>query len=139
MSTSEALSRAREKGLDLVLVAPDLKAPVCRIADYGKMRYEIKKKERQSQKQRTGILKELKVRPKIGEHDLVVRINQAKEFLGKKFRVKVTLTFRGREATHPELGRKILQRIIEEVSSVGIPEASPKRDGKLLLLMLIPK
>jgi translation initiation factor IF-3 len=131
---------ARESGLDLVLISPNVQPPVCKIADYGKLRYELIKKEKEAKKgQKAGILKELKLTPNIGEHDYQVVFRKAVDFLGKKNKVKVTLKFRGREVTHPEVGARVLQRLITELAQIGTPERPPKLEGKHYWMMLTPK
>lgn len=141
ITIDKAQQLARERGLDLVLIAPTVKPPVCKIADYGKLRYELIKKEKEARKGQkgVGILKELKLSPKIGEHDYQVVLRKAIAFLTKKNKVKVTLRFRGREITHPDVGMKVLQRLISEVVQAGVPESPPKLEGKTFLMMLMPK
>jgi translation initiation factor IF-3 len=140
MSRDQALTMARENGLDLILLAPDEKAPVCKIADFGKMKYEMLKQEKEARKkQKASTMKELKLSSKIGEHDFNVVLNKTVEFLKKGHKVKITLRFKGREVTHPELGEKVLQRMINDTASYGAPEAKPKLEGKLYFMMLMPK
>lgn len=140
MTRDQALAMAREQGFDLILVASDEKAPVCKIADFGKMKYEMLKQEKEARKkQKTSSLKELKLSSKIGEHDFNVVLNKALEFLKKGHKVKITLRFKGREVTHPELGARVLERMIEGVSTCGAPETRPKLEGKLYFMLLMPK
>ena len=140
MPKPQAINLAKEKGYDLILVAADEKAPVCKIADFGKMKYEILKQEKEARKkQKSGTLKELKLSIKIGEHDYNVVLRKALEFLAKGHRVKLTLQFKGREVTHPQIGEKIVQRFISDVSANGVPENRPKLEGKMYWLMLVPK
>ncbi len=137
MSGAEALSAARAAGLDLVEVAPGSKPPVCRIMDYGKFKYQQKKK---AVKQVSTRLKELRLRPKTGEHDLVVKINKAREFLAKKDKVLLSITFRGRESIYTEDGMKLVETIIEQLTDVAKVEAPPKLLGKKKLnCTLAPK
>lgn len=140
MSRDQALSIARENGYDLILVAPDEKNPVCKIADFGKMKYEMLKQEKEARKkQKATSLKELKLSSKIGDHDYNVVMNKTVDFLKKGHKVKITLRFKGREVTHPELGERVLQRLINDVGTCGVPEARPKLEGKLYYMMLVPK
>jgi translation initiation factor IF-3 len=136
----EALAAADEAGLDLVEVSPNAKPPVCKIMDYGRYRYEqTKKKQEAKKKQSTFQLKEIKVRPKTGEHDLQVKIGHIKKFIGNKDKVKVSVIFRGREITLSELGRAVLQRVIEETEEVAMVEQDPKFEGRMLVMVLSPK
>ncbi|MGD8880578.1 MAG: translation initiation factor IF-3 [Desulfobacterales bacterium] len=138
--TKEALAAAADVGLDLVEVSPNADPPVCKIMDYGRYRYEqTKKKQEAKKKQSTFQLKEIKVRPKTGEHDLQVKIGHIKKFIGKKDKVKVTVIFRGREITLSELGRGVLNRIIEETEEIAMVEQSPKFEGRFLVMVLSPK
>ena len=136
----EALAAAVEAGLDLVEVSPNANPPVCKIMDYGRYRYEqTKKKQEAKKKQSTFQLKEIKVRPKTGEHDLQVKIGHIKKFIEKKDKVKVSVVFRGREITLSELGMAVLQRVIEETEEIAVVEQSPKFEGRLLVMVLSPK
>jgi translation initiation factor IF-3 len=136
----EALAAADEAGLDLVEVSPSAKPPVCKIMDYGRYRYEqTKKKQEAKKKQSTFQLKEIKVRPKTGEHDLQVKIGHIKKFIGNKDKVKVSVIFRGREITLSELGRTVLQRIIEETEEIAMVEQEPKFEGRTLVMVLSSK
>ena len=121
-------------------VSPNAKPPVCKIMDYGRYRYEqTKKKQEAKKKQSTFQLKEIKVRPKTGEHDLQVKIAHIKKFIGNKDKVKVSVIFRGREITMSELGRTVLQKIIEETEEVAMVEQDPKFEGRILVMVLSPK
>ena len=139
-STSEALRRAREAGLDLVEVAPTARPPVCKILDYGKWRYQQQKKEDKSRaSSRAGQLKELKFRTvKIGDHDLMIKINHAREFLKEGNKVQFTLQFRGREMAHLELGRDIFKKIKDELWLVSKVERDAKMEGRRMTLVLQP-
>ncbi len=138
--TKEALAAAVDAGLDLVEVSPNANPPVCKIMDYGRFRYEqTKKKQEAKKKQSTFQLKEIKVRPKTGEHDLQVKISHIKKFIGKKDKVKVSVIFRGREITLKELGMAVLQRIIEETEEFAMVEQNPKFEGRILVMVLSPK
>ena len=136
----EALEAAAEAGLDLVEVSPNANPPVCKIMDYGRYRYEqTKKKHEAKKKQSTFQLKEIKVRPKTGEHDLQVKIGHIKKFIGKKDKVKVSVIFRGREITLSELGRAVLQKIVDETEEIAMVEMEPKFEGRILVMVLAPK
>lgn len=136
----EALAMARELGLDLVEVAPLANPPVCRILDYGKWRYEEEQKAKESRRKSTNIsIKEMKYRPKIGTADFDTKTRKIAEFLGEGHKVKVTIMFRGREMQHPELGMKILDHVAAEVAEVGKVEASPKIDGRNMVMVLAPE
>jgi translation initiation factor IF-3 len=131
---------ARERGYDLVLISPNAKPPVCRIADVGKLKYELSKQEKAARKgQRGGGLKEVKLSPKIAVHDYNVRLAKARECLEKKYKVKVSMFFRGRENIHVNLGRKVMDRLIEAVADMGKVEAPPKKFGKNLIVVIAPK
>jgi translation initiation factor IF-3 len=139
-STSEALKMAREAGLDLVEVAPTARPPVCKIMDYGKWRYQQQKKEDKSRASaRGGQLKELKLKTvKIGEHDLMIKINHAKEFLKEGNKVQFTLQFKGREMAHLELGRDIFTKIKSELWPFSKIERDSKMEGRRMTLVLQP-
>lgn len=138
--TSEALRLAYEAGLDLVEVAPNERPPVCRIMDYGKFKYEQKKKHAQSAKQHQVQLKEIRLRPKTGEHDIEFKVKQAREFLTHKDKVKLNVIFRGRENAHHERGREILVSIIDELQDVAKIEKPPTLEGgRNMTAVLAPK
>ncbi|NCO66878.1 MAG: translation initiation factor IF-3 [Candidatus Aquicultor secundus] len=137
--TDEALRIAYDAGLDLVEVAPQADPPVCRIMDYGKYRYEQTQKMKRAKKHSaTMMLKEMKLRPKIDSHDYEVKKKHIVRFLEDGAKVKVTIMFRGREMAHTDLGRKLLDRIVEEVSELGKVEAYPKLDGRNMIMVLAP-
>ena len=138
MSTAEALDKARQVGLDLVEVASDSRPPVCRIMDYGKYRYQQKKRSSKSHVHQSK-LKEVWLHPKTGDHDLQVKAHKAREFLVNKDKVQIVVKFRGRENAHIEEGSKILYRMIEMLEDVGKLEASPKHAQKQVLCTLSPK
>jgi len=138
MSTSDALDKARQAGLDLVEVAADSKPPVCRIMDYGKYRYQQKKRLNKVHVHQSK-LKEVWLHPKTGEHDLLVKVNKAREFLTNKDRVQITVKFRGRENAHVEEGSKVLYRMIDMLEDVGKIEVPPKPAHKQILCTLAPK
>lgn len=131
---------ARERGLDLILIAATSKPPVARIGDYGKLKYELAKKEKEARKSsKSGTVKEVKLSPKIAQHDFDVRVDKAKELLAKGHKVKINIFFRGREMAHVDYGRKVLDRMIEALAEVGKTEAPPKMEGKNLNLLIGPK
>ena len=138
--TYRALATAADHGLDLVEISPNANPPVCKIMDYGRYKYEQTKKKQEAKKKQTVFqLKEIKVRPKTGEHDLMVKIGHIKKFIEKKDKVKVTVIFRGREITLSELGRKVLDQIIEKTEDIAVIEQSPKFEGRTLVMVLAPK
>lgn len=131
---------AREAGLDLVEVAPEANPPVCRIMDYSKYKYEQSKKEKLAKKkQKTIELKEIKMKPKIAEHDYQFKLKHVQRFLQKGERVKVTLAFRGREIMHFDLGRKILERLSKDIASFGEITKEPTKEHKFLIMIIDPK
>lgn len=135
----EALKIAREKGLDLVEVSPTAQPPVCRIMDFGKYMYEQEKKERQAKKnQKTFVVKEVKFRINVDEHDYQTKKNHVLRFLEEGDKVKATIFFRGREMTRQGLGREILKRLIGDISDKGIVENMPRQEGNTLHLILAP-
>ncbi|UCH24053.1 MAG: translation initiation factor IF-3 [Deltaproteobacteria bacterium] len=138
--TTEALETAADFGLDLVEISPNADPPVCKIMDYGRYKYEqTKKRQEAKKKQSTFQVKEIKIRPKTGDHDLQVKIGHIKKFIGKKDKVKVTVVFRGREITLSELGKALLTRIVDETEEIALVEQSPKFEGRTLVMVLAPK
>jgi len=135
--TSQALEKAREAGLDLVEVAPDERPPVCKILDYGKMRFEASLKGNKS-KVRQQKLKEIRVRPKTGDHDVDTKVQQARKFLERNDKVQVTVQFRGREMQHQEEGRRVLNAILEKLADVGKVERPASMDGRKMTVLLMP-
>lgn len=139
ISLRDALAIAEERSLDLVEVAPNAVPPVCRIADYGKLRYEQSKKEREARKhQKQTELKQIRLEPKTDDHDIDVKAKQARRFLLDGDKVKFNLRFRGREIFHPEIGREILERMAEELRDVATVEQRPLMEGRVLSLLLAP-
>lgn len=135
----EALDMAQNANLDLVMVAPKAKPPVCRIMDYGKYRFEQQKKEREARKkQKTITLKEIRLSPNIEEHDFNTKLRNARKFLSKGDKVKASIRFRGRMITHSEIGRDVLMRMAKECEDVADIEARPKMDGRSMFLVLTP-
>ena len=140
MPTREALRMAEEQHLDLVEVAPKAKPPVCRIMDFGKYRYEQQKREKEAKKKQKVInIKEVKLRPNIEQHDFDVKLKNALRFVEEGNKVKVTIMFRGRELSHPELGREVLQRVAAELKDLVSIERDAKLEGKNMIMILAPK
>jgi len=136
--TEEAMSLAREAGLDLVEVAPNERPPVCRIMDFGKFKYQQKKKHHKTHVHHTKI-KEIRLRPKTGDHDIEFKVNQAKTFLMHKDKVIVSVVFRGRELAHIDEGQRVMKNILEQLDPVGKVEAAPQQMGRRLICTLAPK
>lgn len=135
----EAQEMAQQRGLDLIEVAPDASPPVCKIADYGRLRYsEQKKKTEMRKKQKITLLKEIQLRPNIQEHDYQVKLSHAIGFLQNRDKVKLTLQFRGREVAFAEAGRKVIERIIGDLASVGKIESPPKLEGRRIIGIISP-
>jgi len=135
----QALQTAREQDLDLVEVAPNANPPVCRIMDYRRYQYEQQQKKKESRRRATNVvIKEMKFRPKISGHDYETKMKKVEQFLGEGNKVKLTIMFRGREMAHPELGRKILDRIAEQVSEIAVVESAPRQDGRNMTMVLHP-
>jgi translation initiation factor IF-3 len=135
----EALKTAMEMDLDLVEVATKSDPPVCRIMDYGKFKYEQSKKSQESRKKQTIIhLKEIKLRPKTDDHDFQFKVRHMERFLKEGNKVKVSMIFRGREIMHPDIGEKILKRVIDFTKEFGVVEQAPKREGRAMNMILAP-
>ncbi len=140
MPTAEALEIAEKKKLDLVNVAPAARPPVCRLMDYGKFKYEQSKKDREARKkQKLTTLKEIKLRPNIEKHDLAVKVKSSRRFLESGDKVKVTVMFRGREITHPEIAQRLCQRMAEDLAECAVVERVPKLEGRNMIMILTPK
>ncbi len=140
MNTREALRLAEEKNLDLVEVAPNGKPPVCRIMNYGKFKYEQQKRDKEAKKkQKVFQIKEVKLRPNIDEHDFFVKLKNAQRFLADGNKVKVTIMFRGREMSHPELGQEVLDRFAHELGDTIACEKAPKIEGRNMTMIVAPK
>jgi translation initiation factor IF-3 len=140
LPTSQALAAATEFGLDLVEVSPLAKPPVCKIMDYGRYKYEQTKKQQEAKKKQSSFqLKEIKVRPKTGEHDLQTKLGHIKKFIARKDKVKVTVMFRGREITLSNLGRELLDKIAEAVADIASVEQPPKFEGRTMVMVLTPR
>jgi translation initiation factor IF-3 len=138
LATADALQEARKVGLDLVEVAPNERPPVCRIMDFGKFKYQQKKRQHKGQAHQVRI-KEIRVRPKTGDNDLQTKVNHAREFLAHKNKVIVTVVFRGREMAHVEEGRKVVDQVIELLADVSKIEAPPVHHGRRMTCTLAPK
>ncbi len=140
MQTLDALKRAEEAGLDLVEVAPTVTPPVCRIIDYSKYKYEQEKREKEARKkQRIVHIKEIRMGPKIGEHDYQFKLRFLEDFLKRGDKVKVTMMFRGREMAHIDLGRKVLDRLASDISAVGEIEQFPRLEGRFFSMTIKAK
>ena len=139
MSTSKAISIAKEEGLDLIEIAPNANPPVCKIIDMGKFKYEAQKKANKAKKRQKKIeLKEIKLRPVTEVHDYNFKLKNAQKFLSKGDKVKFTIRFKGRELMHSNLGNDLMNRIQEDIKSVGKVEMSPKLDGKQMIMVIQP-
>ncbi|HRV91557.1 MAG TPA: translation initiation factor IF-3 [Anaerolineae bacterium] len=139
MSIKEALRIAQERDTDLVEVAPGANPPVCRLMDYGKYLYEAQKRDRDARKSQTKVeVKEIRLRPKTGEHDIGYKLKQARTFLSRGAKVKVRLRFRGREVTHPEVALDLMTHIAKELEDISIVEQRPSKEGMTMLMVLAP-
>ena len=137
--TADALEKARELGYDLVEVAPEARPPVCRIMDFGKFKYDKSKRTQKSSKQHQTKLKEIRLRPKTGQHDIDFKVKQAINFLKHRDKVQVTVMFRGREMAHIEEGRKVMQGVIEQLSEYGKLESNPSQQSRKMMCTIAPK
>lgn len=139
LSIDDALSKAQDEGLDLVEVAPSGQPPVCRIMDYGKYKYDKSKKKQSQSSGGHGKLKEIRLRPKTGDHDIEFKVKQAVGFLKHKDKVQVSVIFRGREMAHIEEGRRVMEGVLEELLQHGKLEANPQQLGKRMMATVSPK
>jgi translation initiation factor IF-3 len=140
MPVADALEKAQETGLDLVEVAPKAEPPVCKIMDYGKFRYQQQKRAHEAKKKQSVIqVKEVKVRPKIDDHDYQFKLQHVRRFLTAGDKAKVSIWFRGREIVHRDLGRKILERFIEDTQDIGEVESLPRMEGRNMTITLMAK
>ena len=140
LDTFDAIRQAEDFGLDLVEVQPNADPPVCKILNYGKFKYEAQKRANEARKKQKIIeVKEIKLRPNIDEHDYQVKMRNVMKFLNAGDKVKVTLRFRGREMAHQELGMQVLTRVREEVDEIAKVEASPKLEGRQMMMVLAPR
>ena len=138
--TSDALDRAEESGLDLMEVAPNSDPPVCKIVNYGKLKYEEKKKLQNSKKKQHVIkVKEIRFRPRIGDHDLMTKVNMGRKFLNEGFKLKITLMFRGRELSRVDLGVDVMNRVLEKLSDVAEIEKDNPLEGRRMSVILSGK
>jgi translation initiation factor IF-3 len=140
MGVREAIAVAEERGLDLVEVAPNAAPPVCRIMDYGKFKYQQKKKTQEARKRQVQVvIKEVKIRPKTEEHDYQFKLRNARKFIEQKNKVKVTVIFRGRELAHTNIGRDIMARVAEETQDIAAVEKSASMEGRAMTMILTPR
>lgn len=140
LPTIEALRMARETGLDLVEIAPQAQPPVCKLLDYGKYKFDLEKKTRESRKHQKQVrIKEIRMQPKIDGHDLEFKTRHVREFLDEGNKVKVTVRFRGRELAHTELGKVVLDRILEKLEGNFLLERAAQMEGRTMSLLLNPK
>ena len=139
VSIREAMVKAREAGLDLVEVAPQAKPPVCKIINYGKLKYELQKKKSEAKKKQKVIeVKEVKLTPSIGEHDYQVKMNNVKRFIGDGNKVKITLRFRGREISHKEIGENLLSRVLSDTQEIAKCDGKPQLEGRQMMMIISP-
>ncbi|MDR1375395.1 MAG: translation initiation factor IF-3 [Holosporaceae bacterium] len=139
VNTKEALFMAREAGLDLVEVAAQAFPPVCKIINYGKLKYELQKKKSEARKKQKFIeVKEVKFTPAIGDHDYKVKLSNIHKFIGEGNKVKITLRFRGREISHKEIGEKLLNRLAEDMKEFAKCEGTPQLEGRQMMMILSP-
>ncbi len=140
MPTREALNLARNEGYDLILVAPNANPPVCRMMDLGKYKYELKKKAKEAKKKQKIInVKELRLRPKIEEHDYQVKLKHAREFLEDGDKVKLVMRFRGREMSFLDTGKEVLDRFAADLADIAVVEKKPELEGRQMIMVLAPK
>jgi translation initiation factor IF-3 len=139
LNTNEAISIAKEKGLDLIEISPNAKPPVCKIIDMGKFKYDAQKKANVAKKkQKIVLLKEIKMRPVTETHDYDFKVKNAKKFIGKGDKVKFTIRFKGRELQHSHLGRELMDKIKVDMQDIGKVELHPKFDGKQMIMVIQP-
>ena len=139
ISIREALNHAEDEGYDLVEVSPDAKPPVCKIIDYGKLKYKEQKSKKEAKKKQKIIeVKEIKMRPGIDKHDYEVKVRALSKFIGGGNKVKVSMRFRGREMEHQDLGRDLLKKLIDQVAEYAKVEVYPKHEGRQIMMILVP-
>ncbi len=140
LTVPEALAIAEERGLDLVEVSPNADPPVCRVMDYGKYKYQASKRAAEAKRKSAKVeVKEVKMRPKTEEHDFQVKLRNARRFLEAGNRVKVTVMFRGREVTHPEFGRSLMDKLAEQIADIAQVEMTPRMAGRFMTMVVAPK
>jgi len=140
LAVKEAIRIAEERGLDLVEVAPNSQPPVCRIMNYGKYKYQQSKRTQEARKHQTVIhIKEVKVRPRTEEHDFQFKLRHVKRFLDEGNKVKISILFRGREIAHPEFGKEMLNRFVEELKDIMVIEQFPRLEGRNMVMIMAPK
>lgn len=137
--TVQALTKARELDLDLVMVSESSVPPVCRLIDYGQYKYQQQKKDKQNKKSKGQVTKEVKMSPKISSHDYDVRVNRVTGFLKKGYKVRLFVPFRGREVVHSSLGEAIIKKFLEEIQEIGVPESGIMRAPRVMSVMINPK
>lgn len=139
MSSNEALMKAQERNLDLIEIAPNASPPTCKIMDYGKWKYENKKKAQIAKKKQTTIdIKEIQIRPRTDDHDLETKMKSAKKFLLDGDKVKVNLRYQGREMAHKDIGAKVLEKVVQKLSEIAVAEVEPKLEGRQLFVVMAP-
>lgn len=139
LSIQDAMTMAENEKLDLVEISPNAQPPVCKVIDYGKFRYQQTKKERESKKSQHQVkVKEVKVKPNTDDHDLQVKLKMARGFILKGDKVRITCTFKGREMAHPEIGKKVVQKMVDQLLDIATAEAFPKQIGRILSVTLTP-
>jgi len=138
--TREALRSAEDKGLDLVEVAPNANPPVCRLMDYSKFMYEKQRRDREARRAQKQVeIKELRLKPRIADHDVTIKMNHAREFLADGSKVRFRVRFRGREITHQDIAHELLQRVAKDLGDVSDVEQSPQMEGYTMIMLLTPK
>ncbi|MFO0774890.1 MAG: translation initiation factor IF-3 [Nitrospiraceae bacterium] len=140
LPTPEAFRKAQENGYDLVEVAPTSMPPVCRIMDFGKYKYELSKKDHQNRRhQKSTQVKEIKLRPRTDKHDLEIKVRQVRGFLSEGNKTKISVNYRGREMANLELGRTVMQSVIEQLADAATIEYAPRMEGRSLIMVVAPK
>ena len=140
ISVEKAIEIAKERGYDLVEVAPNADPPVCKMIDYGKFKYQLSKKSQEAKKKQTIIqVKEIKLRPKTDKHDIEVKVNHIKRFIEDKNKVKISVVYRGRELAHEEIGFKVMQEVLDKIADIVKVETPPRLEGKSLIAIVAPK